>query len=61
MQMTLYWNSLDAFLAMGGYGFYVWGSYLVTAAGLAIEVALLVARRRQTLQTLARMHGVENQ
>jgi heme exporter protein D len=59
--MNLYWNSLDAFLAMGGYGFYVWGSYLVTAAGLVIEVALLVARRRRTLQMLARMHGAENQ
>jgi len=59
--MNLYWNSFDAFIAMGGYGFYVWGSYLVTAAGLAIEVALLVARRRRTLQMLARMHGVENQ
>jgi heme exporter protein D len=61
MQMNVYWNSLDAFIAMGGYGFYVWGSYLVTAAGLATEVALLVARRRRTLQMLARMHGVENQ
>ena len=59
--MNLYWNSLDAFIAMGGYGFYVWGSYFVTAAGLAIEVALLVARRRRTLQMLARMHGVETQ
>jgi heme exporter protein D len=59
--MNLYWHSLDAFVAMGGYGFYVWGSYLVTAAGLAIEVALLVARRRRTLQMLARLHGQEVQ
>ena len=55
------WNSFDAFIAMGGYGFYVWGSYLVTAAGLAIEVALLVARRRRTLQMLARLHAQESQ
>jgi heme exporter protein D len=61
MTMNMYWNSFDAFIAMGGYGFYVWGSYLVTAAGLAIEVALLAARRRRTLQMLSRMHGVENQ
>ena len=53
------WGSVDAFVAMGGYGFYVWGSYLVTAAGFAIEVALLVARRRRTLQMLARLHGSE--
>jgi heme exporter protein D len=55
------WNSLDAFLAMGGYGLYVWGSYLVTAAGLAIEIALLIARRRRTLRMLARLHGSESQ
>ena len=55
------WGSLDAFLHMGGYGLYVWGSYLVTAAGLAIEIALLVARRRRTLRMLAGMHGMENQ
>jgi heme exporter protein D len=59
MTLNLYWSSFDAFVAMGGYGFYVWGSYLVTAAGLAIEVALLVARRRRTLQMLARLHGSE--
>ncbi len=53
------WGSFDAFVAMGGYGFYVWGSYLVTAAGLAIEIALLVARRRRTLQMLERLHGSE--
>jgi heme exporter protein D len=54
------WGSFDAFVAMGGYGFYVWGSYLVTAAGLAIEIALLIARRRRTLQMLARLHGSES-
>lgn len=53
------WGSLDAFIAMGGYGLYVWGSYIVTAAGLAIEIALLVARRRRTLRMLARLHGAQ--
>mgnify|MGYP001371783766 FL=1 len=53
------WGSVDAFVAMGGYGLYVWGSYLVTAAGLAIEIALLVARRRRTLRMLARLHGAQ--
>ncbi len=32
------WESLDAFLAMGGYGFYVWGSYAVTALCIAAEI-----------------------
>ena len=36
-----------------GYGFYVWGSYLVTLAVVAIEIALLAARRRTALRRLA--------
>ena len=32
------WGSVSEFLAMGGYGVYVWGSYAVTAAALAGEV-----------------------
>ena len=55
------WGSFDAFIAMGGYGLYVWGSYLVTAAALAIEVALLIVRRRRTLRMLAHLHGMGNQ
>ena len=54
------WGSFDAFVAMGGYGLYVWGSYLVTTAGLAIEIALLAARRRRTLRMLARLHGAQD-
>ncbi len=48
------WGSLDAFLAMGGYGFYVWGSYLVTFALLAAEMALLVSRKRGVMRELRR-------
>ena len=40
------WGSLDAFIAMGGYGLYVWGSYAATAIAIGLEVALLVARHR---------------
>jgi len=40
------WASVSDFLAMGGYGFYVWGSYLVTAAIIAVEIFLLVSRNR---------------
>jgi len=40
------WASLAEFLAMGGYGLYVWGSYGVTAAAIALEVLLLRARHR---------------
>jgi heme exporter protein D len=41
------WGSVSAFLAMGGYGGYIWGSYGVTALCIALELALLVARRRK--------------
>jgi heme exporter protein D len=39
-------TNLSDFLAMGGYGFYVWGSYLVTALLIAIEAAAVRARFR---------------
>jgi heme exporter protein D len=29
---------MTEFLAMGGYGFYVWGSYLVAAICIAVEI-----------------------
>lgn len=53
------WKSLDDFIAMGGYGFYVWGSYLVTAVVIISEILMLRARRRavekirQTQQSLS--------
>ena len=32
------WGSLNDFLAMGGYGFYVWGAYGVAALCIALEI-----------------------
>jgi heme exporter protein D len=43
------WASAREFLAMGGYGFYVWGSFLATLACVAAEMTLLRARRRNAL------------
>ena len=40
------WASWGDFFAMGGYALYVWGSYGVTFALLALELALLAQRRR---------------
>jgi heme exporter protein D len=51
------WESLDAFLAMGGYGFYVWGSYAVALALLVAEIALLKMRRRGIMNELRRTAG----
>ncbi len=39
---------MNEFLAMGGYGWYVWGSYGVTFAALALEIWLLRRRSRET-------------
>lgn len=48
------WGSWDAFLSMGGYGFYIWGSYAVTFALLAIEMVLLAGRKRSAMRDLRR-------
>ena len=39
---------MSEFFAMGGYAWYVWGSYGVTFAGLAAEVIFLFRRARET-------------
>jgi heme exporter protein D len=44
------WASVSDFLAMGGYGLYVWGSYAVCAAALILESAWAARRYRLALQ-----------
>ena len=48
------WGSLGEFLAMGGYGWYVWGAYDVTLVLLALELVLVFRRHRAARQQLAR-------
>ena len=48
------WNSLAEFLAMGGYAFYVWGSFLACAMLMAVEPILAGLRRRNALVDLKR-------
>ncbi len=50
--MTLYWSSVSDFLAMGGYGLYVWGSFAMTAIVLAAELWSLRLRRRALSQEI---------
>ena len=45
MSWSEFWN-------MGGYGFYVWGSYGATALFLTCEVVMLRRRRRVLLERL---------
>jgi heme exporter protein D len=40
----MHWESLQAFIDMGGYAAYVWGSFGVTAAAMLAEVLLLWRR-----------------
>ena len=40
---------MNEFLAMGGYGFYVWGAYLVTFVVLVVEILAVRARQRKTV------------
>jgi len=39
---------MKEFLAMGGYGGYIWAAYGVTFVLLAIEVLTLLKRKRET-------------
>ena len=48
----MHWNSLSDFVAMGGYGLYVWGSFGVTVLALAWEGVALSRRRRLALEEL---------
>ncbi|MDH5378307.1 MAG: heme exporter protein CcmD [Gammaproteobacteria bacterium] len=49
------WNSASDFFAMGGYAFYVWGSYGVVFLFFAMEIALVIRRKRTILQRIARI------
>jgi len=55
------WASWSDFFRMGGYALYVWGSYIVTFALLAAEIALLILRRRKVIRYLRLIHGNANE
>jgi heme exporter protein D len=46
------WNSASEFFAMGGYAFYVWGSFGLTALVVVGETLLLRNQRRNILRSL---------
>ncbi len=46
------WNSVSEFFAMGGYAFYVWGSFGLTALVMIGEPLLIRAQRKATLRDL---------
>lgn len=51
------WNSLGEFLALGGYGRYVWSAYGVLALAVIVEVAGLRARTARARRVTAALAG----
>ena len=48
------WNSPAEFFAMGGYGFYVWGSFGACALLMIVEPILAKKRQKDILRSLRR-------
>jgi heme exporter protein D len=47
-------SGLSDFMAMGGYGFYVWTSYVVAAVAVAFEIVAVRARIRAAVKAALR-------
>ena len=56
----IHWNSFADFIAMGGYGFYVWGSFGATALIMAIEPIVVARNRKNTIARLKRQLRAES-
>lgn len=54
------WNSLAEFFAMGGYAFYVWGSFGACVLALVVE-PLLVGRRQRAVELSLRHEAAARQ
>jgi heme exporter protein D len=55
------WESLSAFFAMGGRGFFVWGAYGLSFFLLAVELWQLSRRRKTSLKQLIRLQKLEDE
>ncbi|MCG2577177.1 heme exporter protein CcmD [Dechloromonas sp. XY25] len=56
----IYWNSLSDFLAMGGYGLYVWGSFGVNVLIMAVEPIVVARNQKATKARLKRQIRAES-
>jgi heme exporter protein D len=56
----IHWNSFSDFLAMGGYGLYVWGSFGVTVLIMAVEPIVVARNRKATIARLRRQLRAES-
>jgi heme exporter protein D len=52
---------MSEFFAMGGRGFYVWGSYGVALLIFVIEFLMVRHKRKTTLQRLRSMRNLEDE
>lgn len=52
------WESWSAFWDMGGRGFFVWGSYGVSFALIALELYFLYRTRKAVIRRLLRWRAV---
>jgi len=52
------WQSLSDFVAMCGYGLYVWGSFGVCAVTMLAEPLLVRHRRRQALRDIQQSQDI---
>ena len=55
----IHWASFSDFIAMGGYGFYVWGSFGMTVLIMTIEPIAIRRTRNATLTRLKRQLRAE--
>lgn len=56
----IYWNSFSDFIAMGGYGFYVWGSFGVTVLIMTIEPIVATRNQKALIARLKRQIRAES-
>ena len=59
--MSIHWNSFSEFLAMGGYGLYVWGSFGLNALIMIVEPIMAVQRRKSLVARLKRQSRAERE
>ncbi len=52
------WQSISEFLAMGGYGLYVWGSFGVCAAFMIAEPLLVRYRRKMAIRAIQQSQAI---
>jgi heme exporter protein D len=49
------------FISMGDYGFYVWGSYLVSLIAIGGEIVFLWKRKKRLQERAGLVFGVKNE